>query len=185
MSLEDWAQAWTISDETANTPQQGNGYDCGVFIIAIMAILAQGGRISRGSFNQDTITLRRTRRRLAFLIWEKGSNSATRPPRGNPSTSQLPTTSTTTPNPTRTTPSTRQKDKAKLRKRQRTAREAANLDLDGIRIKRRVMSSDAQPNYRQLGTTAKKRSSASIAAAAEQADQRTKGHSPKTKRRRK
>jgi len=64
-------------------------------------------------------------------------------------------------------------------------REAANLELEGIRIKRRVVSSDAHPNYRQIGTTAKKRSAASIAAAAEQADQRTKGHTPKTKRRRK
>ena len=59
---------WTTSDRSGSTPRQTNGYDCGVFTLVNMSLLAQGTNLNLSSYSQLTIYQRNTRSRIAHVI---------------------------------------------------------------------------------------------------------------------
>ena len=67
LSLGDKAQ-WAVVDCDALTPIQGNGYDCGVFTVLNGYLLSWGVPLTAQTFTQDTLTMRCTRHRLAYLL---------------------------------------------------------------------------------------------------------------------
>ena len=71
-SFAAWSQDWTTSDESDRSPQQDNGYDCGIFMLISMGLLRNGHNLSRDSYKQSTLRLRSARRKLAWTIWKAG-----------------------------------------------------------------------------------------------------------------
>ena len=63
------ASGWKrIYNPRGQTPQQENGYDCGVFTIINSYLVARGVPLRRTTYTQSTVTTRSTRRRLAYLL---------------------------------------------------------------------------------------------------------------------
>lgn len=58
---------WTFMEGTAETPQQRNGWDCGVFVCAAMAYVVQDGSVDLTSFSQVDIPPIRQRLASMFL----------------------------------------------------------------------------------------------------------------------
>ena len=59
---------WTIQNRSGTTPKQTNGYDCGVFTLVNMSLIARGIRLDQGSYSQETIYRRQTRQHIAHII---------------------------------------------------------------------------------------------------------------------
>ena len=59
---------WTIQNRSGTTPKQTNGYDCGVFTLVNMSLIARGIRLDQGSYSQETIYRRQTRQHIAPTI---------------------------------------------------------------------------------------------------------------------
>ena len=64
-NFQTWRQSWTLEDRSDDSPRQGNGYDCGVFTLVSIALLAQGEKLNKESYNQTIIYGIATRRRIA------------------------------------------------------------------------------------------------------------------------
>ena len=67
---------WTTLDDSANCPRQYNGYDCGVFTIVNMTLLAQNTPLSNtlSLYEEQDFQNLDTRRRIAYLLWKASSN---------------------------------------------------------------------------------------------------------------
>ena len=78
-TLDAWRQSWTCTDQSSNSPRQGNSDDCGIFTLVSMALLSNGTRLQQDSYSQSIIHGRQTRRRIAYLIWSSGVNHPTTP----------------------------------------------------------------------------------------------------------
>ena len=63
-----WHRPWTLEDRSGDLPRQGNSYDCGIFTMVSIALLAQGLRLNKHSYTQSIIYGLATRRRIAYLI---------------------------------------------------------------------------------------------------------------------
>ena len=59
---------WTTSNRSGSTPKQTNGYDCGVFTLVNMSLLARGINLNSSSYSQETIYRRETRQHIAHVI---------------------------------------------------------------------------------------------------------------------
>jgi hypothetical protein len=59
---------WTTSNRSGSTPKQTNGYDCGVFTLINMSLLAHGTMPNSSSYSQETIYQRQTRQHIAHVI---------------------------------------------------------------------------------------------------------------------
>ena len=59
---------WTIQNRSGSTPKQTNGYDCGVFTLVNMSLIARGINLDSGSYSQETIYRRQTRQHIAHVI---------------------------------------------------------------------------------------------------------------------
>ena len=70
-----WAHGWTTEDRSRDSPRQENSYDCGVFSLLTIALLAQGVRVTSSTYSQLDIYRSSTRRRLAFLALSAGRQS--------------------------------------------------------------------------------------------------------------
>ena len=55
-------------NRSGSTPKQTNNYDCGVFTLINLALLAHGHTLSRTIFTQGTIYTNQSRRQLAHVI---------------------------------------------------------------------------------------------------------------------
>ena len=66
---------WKSLDRSVDSPRQGNGYDCGIFMLTSMRLICNGLRLSKEACTQGTLTLRRARNRLAERIWAMGVHS--------------------------------------------------------------------------------------------------------------
>jgi hypothetical protein len=74
-SYESWEAEWSLSDESANSPSQSDGYNCGVFVILSAYLLSVGHQLRRGSYTQQMIMDNKTRLRIAHLIRCKDNRS--------------------------------------------------------------------------------------------------------------
>ena len=50
-----WKEAWSSTDQSENSPKQGNEYDCGVFTLISMSLLQNGHRLRSNSYFQNTL----------------------------------------------------------------------------------------------------------------------------------
>ena len=73
---DDWIVEWTTLDDSANCPRQYNGYDCGVFTIVNMTLLAQNTPLSNtlSLYEEQDFQNLDTRRRIAYFLWKASSN---------------------------------------------------------------------------------------------------------------
>ena len=76
-TLESWQDKWTLVDESDDCPRQENLYDCGVFTLVNMALVAQGVSLQRSSYSQCLVYRHRTRHRIADMIKESGDTTHT------------------------------------------------------------------------------------------------------------
>lgn len=65
-----WLGNWTMCDKSINSPQQGNYDDCGIFTILNMVLLSAGVSLNENSYSQFEINRRKTRTRIAQIIFE-------------------------------------------------------------------------------------------------------------------
>ena len=59
---------WKSLDRSVDSPRQGNGYDCGIFMLTSMRLICNGLRLSKEACTQGTLTLRRAMKRLVERI---------------------------------------------------------------------------------------------------------------------
>ena len=59
---------WENVDRSGDLPRQGNGYDCGIFMLTSMSHVRNGLQLSREAYTQGILTLQRARKRLAERI---------------------------------------------------------------------------------------------------------------------
>jgi len=59
---------WTIQNRSGFTPKQTNGYDCGVFTLVNMSLIARGINLDSGSYSQETIYRHQTRQHITHVI---------------------------------------------------------------------------------------------------------------------
>ena len=72
MTLEEWSLAWSCSDQSTNSPLQGNNNDCGIVSLVILALLSNGTILRPESYSQYMVNLRQTCQRITYLIWLSG-----------------------------------------------------------------------------------------------------------------
>ena len=75
-----WKREWTLVDGSDTIPRQSTGYDCGVFTIVNIVLMAQGIQVSGDCYEERTFLLRNTRQRIGILLWRASINKPT--PRG-------------------------------------------------------------------------------------------------------
>ena len=66
---------WTTEDRSRDSSRQENSYDCGVFSLLTITLLAQGVCVTSSSYSQLDVYRSSTRRRLAFLALSAGRQS--------------------------------------------------------------------------------------------------------------
>ena len=74
---EAWHDQWTLIDDSSNCPLQENSYDCGIFTLVNMALIAQGVTIQRSTYSQRLLYIHRTRHQVANLIRRSGATTQT------------------------------------------------------------------------------------------------------------
>ena len=117
-----WHQPWTTEDRSDNSPRQGNSYDCGIFTLVSIALLAQGVRLNKQTYSQSIIYGLATRRRIAYIIWSSGRNDSGTHSRGIIGFLRTPDAP---PDPVQLTPTTLSPKTGKrgyIKKRQRVAK---------------------------------------------------------------
>ena len=62
-----WKRSWTLQDLSNSSPEQDNTYDCGVFTVINITLLAQRFQLTRQIYTSDTISFQNTRQRIAYL----------------------------------------------------------------------------------------------------------------------
>lgn len=67
-NLEDYVQRWRKINRSGSSPKQTNGYDCGVFTLINLAVIAQGHTPSQTVYTQETVYRHQTRRQIAHMI---------------------------------------------------------------------------------------------------------------------
>ena len=60
--MENYAQSWSKINSSGSTPKQTNNYDCGVFTLINLALLAHGHTLSTTIFAQGRIYNNQSRR---------------------------------------------------------------------------------------------------------------------------
>ena len=147
---EEYAASWTKTDGSGTCPRQRNGYDCGLFVILSMAMMAQGVPLSARTYTQDMVNRRRLRRRLVHMIWADCRTAGA--PRGLEAWARGPQRPAAAPRTKRPTPQQGEgwapcmrvpkarSESAYRRKRHRAAMDSSSLALGGWRVKRRVGS---------------------------------------------
>ena len=63
-----WEMTWKIRDMSSSSPRQRNGFDCGVFTLFSIYLLSRGVALTSTSYSQDTLTKRKIRQSIAFLL---------------------------------------------------------------------------------------------------------------------
>ena len=71
---DDWKAEWSLEDASANSPEQTNGHDCGLFVLANATLLAQRIPLSSVSYTEGDFQLLDTRSRVAMLLWQASTN---------------------------------------------------------------------------------------------------------------
>jgi len=68
-------QDWSTTDQSGNSPRQGNGYNGGIFTLISMSLLQNGHRLRSDSYFQNTLYHRNSRKKLVWTIWKTGLGS--------------------------------------------------------------------------------------------------------------
>ena len=61
---------WKTQDMSSSSPRQRNGVDCGVFTLFSIYLLSRGVALTSTSYSQKTLTERKIRQSIAFLLLE-------------------------------------------------------------------------------------------------------------------
>ena len=69
-------QYGSSTDQSGNSPMQGNGYDCGTFTLISMGLLRNGHRLSSNSYFQNTLYHRHLREKLVWTLRKTGLSSS-------------------------------------------------------------------------------------------------------------
>ena len=67
--FHEWIQNWTALDLSHTSPRQQNGYDCGIFMLLLLALCAQGITLRKSSYTQDLVNGKSIRKRLVHVAW--------------------------------------------------------------------------------------------------------------------
>ena len=175
---------WTLSDNSENCPQQTNSFDCGIFSIANMTLLAQNIPLSSSSYSKNDFQTLNTRKRVAYLLWKASSNhpqpsQAPRPlpdralPTKRPAPSK-PKTSTTTKT---TTTSSSSKERNKRRRKS-----GHHIIAGGTRTRGKISYTDPGPIDQLQTLLNRKRNANSIAIEESSLTETTQRHVPKKRR---
>ena len=78
---------WRKIDDSGNSPRQSNGYDCGIFTLTSISLLAQQTPLTTRSYTEAEFQLQDTRKRIAFLLWQASRNQPRPRQRSRPSLS--------------------------------------------------------------------------------------------------
>ena len=179
-----WISDWTLSDNSENCPQQTNSFDCGIFSIANMTLLAQNITLSSNSYSENDFQTLDTRKRVAYLLWKASSNhpqpsQAPRPlpdralPTKRPAPSK-PKTSTTTKT---TTTSSSSKERNKRRRKS-----GHHIIAGGTRTRGKISYTDPGPIDQLQTLLNRKRNANSIAIEESSLTETTQRHVPKKRR---
>ena len=185
----EWMETWTLTDESARSPSQHNGYDCGLFLLTSITLLSQRFPLSPESYTEGAFQELQTRQRVALLLW-KASNNNPRlrradQPRLPPSQQQRrgkpKATKRSTPSKARMTtrPTTISDNKQRRRKKH------AQIIPGGTKTRGKVHYEDSDLSEQLEGLINRKRSASSVASARDALPQSTQRHAPPKKRRRK
>jgi Ulp1 family protease len=71
---DDWKSLWTLADASESAPKQYNGFDCGIFTLTNITLLAQHIPLHVQSYTEATFLLQDTRKRIALLLWKASRN---------------------------------------------------------------------------------------------------------------
>ena len=77
-----WRQPWTLEDRYGDSPRQDTNYDCDIFTMVSIALLAQGVRLNQNSYTQSIVYGLATPWRIAYLIWASARDNGRVHPRG-------------------------------------------------------------------------------------------------------
>jgi hypothetical protein len=140
---------WRKIDDSGNSPRQSNGYDCGIFTLTSISLLAQQTPLTTRSYTEAEFQLQDTRKRIAFLLWQASRNQPRPRQRSRSATSSRtpPLIKSTTLRPRKTSSRhtvTNQSSRfaAKERNKRRRQRSKQNLVLGGTRTRGKIHSSD-------------------------------------------
>lgn len=189
----DWKATWTCS--YVHSPQQTNSYDCGVFTLVNIALLAQRLDLNEHTYSNADINSWDTRQRIVYLLWKASRNKplprSQRP--ANP-TSRRSSTDISSKRPTakRIRPSTSKSadtasiniSSSKARQKRRRTNRNDRIVLGSSRPLGIISSKDTTPSEQLSHIINRKRSAASVAEGAASVDQTTQRHAPPKRRKR-
>ena len=68
-------QDWSSTDQSGNSPRQGNGYNCGIITLISMSLLRNSHRLRSNSYFQNALYHRHSHEKLVWTIWKTGLGS--------------------------------------------------------------------------------------------------------------
>jgi len=185
---DDWKSLWTLTDASESAPKQYNGFDCGIFTLTNITLLAQHIPLHVQSYSEATFLLQDTRKRIALLLWKASRNR----PRPTPPPTRRPGRSNPTTRPTKTSaklpiPSASSPPSARSSTKERNRRRRQNnkrLVIGKSRAQGKIYASDPSP-FQQMSTIInRKRSAASVAQGGSTLQATTQRHAPPKRKKR-
>ena len=188
--VAEWTRLWRKIDDSGQSPRQNNGYDCGIFTLASISLLAQKIPLTTRSYTEAELHLHDTRKRIALLLWQASHNHPRQRPRSATSSRTPPSFTSTTRRPQKTSsrhsvPHQTSRLAAKERNKRRRQRRKQNLVLGGTRTRGKIHSSDLAQTQQLSTLINRKRSAASVAEGQASTTAITQRHAPPKKRKRK
>lgn len=192
---DDWKAEWSLQDDSENSPEQTNGHDCGLFVLANATLLAQQIPLSSSSYTERDFQLLDTRGRVAMLLWLASTNRpvlpAARPSRRTSTQSQRSTQmirgniagqSRAKPPPAKKATATVKHSKGKERAKRR--RNNKRIIPGGPKTRGKILVADLTPLQQTHTILNKKRKAESVAIGDSSVLTTTQRHAPPKRRKR-
>ncbi len=188
-----WKATWTCS--YVHSPQQTNSYDCGVFTLINISLLAQRIEFDENTYSNEDVHSWNTRQRIVYLLWKASRNKprprSQRPANSNPRRTSTANSSTRTPaKRNRTSPATSSAaastnvSSSKARQKRRRTNRNDRIVLGSSRPHGIISSKDKTPSEQLSQIINRKRSAVSVAEGDASVKQTTQRHAPPKKRKR-
>ena len=191
---DDWKAEWTLEDASDSSPEQTNGHDCGLFVLANATLLAQQIPLSRSSYTEGDFQLWDTRSRVAMLLWLASTNrpvpaagrplpARRRPQQNHGNGGNTGRKSGSKPLPAKKAPTTAKHSKCKERAKRR--RNNKRIIPGGPKTRGKILVSDPTPLQQTQSILNKKRKAASVAIGDATVVATTQRHAPPKRKKRK
>ena len=191
----EWMARWTVTDCSDQSPVQHNSYDCGVFSLTSITLLAQKAALSPRSYTEADLQTYNTRQRIAYLLWKASTNqpqprrsSTPRPRRTTPQSASSSSSSAPLGKRPRKQPapkpSTAGSSTTKARNKRRRQNNNQRVTVGSSRPHGIVTSRDIAPSMQLAGIVNRKRSAESVAKGDASTTPTTQRHAPPKKKKR-